>query len=44
MKDGTYKAEETTYTQGYKYFLELTVKGGKITAVNWDAYKENSHH
>lgn len=42
MKDGTYKAEETTYTQGYKYFLELTVKGGKITAVNWDAYKENS--
>ncbi len=42
MKDGTYHAEETSYNQGYKYFLDLTVKGGKITAVNWDAYKEGS--
>ena len=42
MKDGTYHAEETSYNEGYKYFLDMTVEGGKITAVNWDAYKENS--
>lgn len=42
LKDGTYKAEEDNYVQGYRYFLELTVTNGKITAVNWDAYKENS--
>lgn len=42
LRDGTYKAEQDGYVQGYRYFLELTVTDGKITAVNWDAYKENS--
>lgn len=41
-KDGSYRAEETGYSQGYRYFLELTVKDGKITAVNWDADKEGA--
>jgi putative FMN-binding domain protein len=42
LKDGVYRAEQAAYTDGYRYFLELTVKDGRISAVNWDAYKENS--
>ncbi len=41
-KDGTYRAEENTYNQGYRSFVELTVRDGKITAVNWDADKEGA--
>ena len=42
MKDGSYRAEQAEYVQGYKYFVEITVQGGRITAVNWDANKEGS--
>lgn len=41
-KDGVYKAEQAGYKNGYRHFVEITVAGGKITAVNWDAYKEDS--
>lgn len=39
LKDGTYKAEEADYDEymGYKYFVELTVKDGKIVSALWDA-------
>ena len=36
------KAEQAGYKNGYRHFVEITVAGGKITAVNWDAYKEDS--
>ena len=42
FKDGHYKAEQADYHQGYKYYVEITIKNGKISAVDWDAYKENS--
>ena len=41
-KNGTYRAERDGYTQGYRYFVEIQVEGGRITAVNWDALKEGS--
>ncbi len=38
LKDGSYKAQSLGFDKsGYKYFVELTVEGGKITAVNCDA-------
>lgn len=40
--DGTYRAEKTGYEQGYRAFVVLTVTGGRITAVNWDAEKQDS--
>lgn len=40
FRDGTYRAEEESYDNGYRYFVELTVAGGRITAANWDAVKE----
>ncbi len=40
LKDGSYRAEEETYDNGYRYFVELTVAEGRISAVNWDALKE----
>jgi|LSQX01.2.fsa_nt_gb major membrane immunogen (membrane-anchored lipoprotein) len=37
-KDGVYKAEQADFSEtGWKDFVEVTVEGGKITAVNWDA-------
>ena len=39
-KDGTWRADQAEFNQGYQYFVELTIKNGKITAVNWDANKE----
>ena len=42
MKDGSYRAEQAAYSDGYKNFVELTVQGGRITGVNWDAMKEGS--
>ncbi|HIW72709.1 MAG TPA: FMN-binding protein [Firmicutes bacterium] len=42
MQDGSYRAEQAEYVQGYQYFVEITVEGGRITAVNWDALKEGS--
>lgn len=41
-KDGTYRAEEASYNQGYRTFVELTIQDGKITKVNWDADKEGA--
>ena len=40
LKDGTYRASDDEYQNGYRYFVEITVKNGKITAVNWDADKQ----
>ncbi len=38
MKDGTYKAEFSTFDDhNWKDFVELTVSGGKITEVNFDS-------
>lgn len=42
LKNGTYRAEREEYSQGYRSFVELTVAGGRITAVNWDALKQDS--
>lgn len=42
MKDGSYRAEQASYSDGYKNFVEITVQGGRITSVNWDAMKEGS--
>ncbi len=42
LKDGTYRAEEETYDNGYRAYVELTVADGRITAVDWDAQKEGS--
>lgn len=41
-KDGSYRAEQEDYVDGYRAFVEITVQGGRITAVNWDAQKEGS--
>ena len=41
-KDGQYHAEQAAYTDGYRSFVDITVVNGRITAVNWDAYQENS--
>ena len=41
-KNGTYRAEKTGYDQGYRAFVEITVTDGRITAVNWDAEKQDS--
>ena len=40
-KDGTYKAEESAFDHGYKYFVDVTVVSGYIVAVNWDAVAED---
>lgn len=42
LRDGQYRAAETTYdSSGFRYFVELTVAGGEITAINWDAEQQN---
>jgi len=40
-KDGVYKAEESAFDHGYKYFVEVTVVSGYIVAVNWDGIAED---
>lgn len=41
--DGEYRAQKPDYDgAGYRAFVELTISGGKITAVNWDADKRDS--
>ena len=42
MKDGSYRAEQASYVDGYQYFVEITVQDGRITAVTWDARKEGA--
>lgn len=39
-KDGTYRAENATFDHGYKEFLEVTYKDGKVTDVTFDAVSE----
>lgn len=42
LKDGTYKlAEKNLGTTGWKTFIDMTVKGGKITKVNYDFLDKN---
>ncbi len=42
LRDGKYRAEETGYdTSGFRNVVELTVAGGEIIAVNWDAEQQN---
>ncbi|AEJ62287.1 hypothetical protein Spith_2030 [Spirochaeta thermophila DSM 6578] len=37
-KDGTYHAEQADFSpQGWKEFVDITVLGGRIVAVRWDA-------
>lgn len=40
VADGTYKAEADAFQNGWKDVVEVTVQGGKITAVTWDAVNE----
>ena len=41
MKDGSYKAEFSSFDDhGWKDFVELTIKDGKITEVNFDSINE----
>jgi len=40
-KDGTYTAEEQEFSNGYRYFVEITVEEGKIAEVVYDAYSED---
>ena len=41
MKDGTYKASFKNPSHGWTEYVELTVSGGKITDVDFDALNEN---
>ncbi|MCO7125870.1 FMN-binding protein [Sporolactobacillus shoreicorticis] len=42
LKDGVYKlAEKNLGTTGWKTFIDMTVKGGKITKVNYDFLDKN---
>lgn len=40
-QDGTYRAEFTEYTDGYKDYVEVTIKDGKIDRVEHDGLNEN---
>lgn len=41
-KDGTYRAEYSAYdTYGYKAYLVVTVQGGVVTAMEFDAVMED---
>jgi major membrane immunogen (membrane-anchored lipoprotein) len=45
LKDGTYKAEEKDFDKsGYKGFVTMEVKGGKITIVTWDASDKDGNN
>ncbi|PWC20686.1 FMN-binding protein [Brenneria roseae subsp. roseae] len=45
IKDGTYKAEATTFDEnGWKPFLDLIYKDGKITEVKFDYTSEKDGH
>ena len=37
FENGTYKAEEADYSHGWISFMEATISGDDLTAVNWDA-------
>ncbi len=44
LQDGVYRAAETDFdSSGFRDFVEVTVSGQEITAVNWDAEQQNSN-
>lgn len=43
LQDGVYRAAEQSYdSSGFRDFVEVTVAGQEITAVNWDSEQQNS--
>lgn len=43
LQDGVYRAAEQSYdSSGFRDFVEVTVSGQEITAVNWDSERQNS--
>ncbi|MBR5540239.1 MAG: FMN-binding protein [Clostridia bacterium] len=43
LQDGVYRAAENNFdSSGFRDFVEVTVSGQEITAVNWDAEQQNS--
>ena len=43
LQDGVYRAAEKSYdSSGFRDFVEVTVSGQEITAVNWDSEQQNS--
>ena len=45
LRDGTYKAEGKEYdSEGYKPYVELTVKNGKIAEIECDAVNKDGKH
>lgn len=43
LKDGTYKAQMNQAEHGWQDYLTVTVSGGKITDVDYDALNENGN-
>jgi len=39
-ENGSYKAELAEFSHGWKEFMEVTIKGDEVTAVNFDASSE----
>ena len=39
-KDGAYHAEQTEYSNGFRYYVNILVVNGSIRAVDWNAYAE----
>ncbi len=43
LQDGIYRAAENSFdSSGFRDFVEVTVSGQEITAVNWDSEQKNS--
>ena len=42
-QDGHYYAEQETFTDGYKYNINLIVENGYIVEAHWDAIKEDDN-
>lgn len=40
-KDGVYRKEAPEFTHGWKETVEITIAGGKIAKVSWDAIAES---
>lgn len=44
LQDGVYRASEKSFdSSGFRDFVEVTVSGQEITAVNWDSEQQNSN-
>lgn len=44
LKDGTYRAQMDQAEHGWQDYLTITVSGGKITDVDYDALDEEGNH